>query len=93
MDKVKFQYKVIEQIQRFYTDETYYKVHTCKSWYDVCCLVDPCYMVTGKEPKPIKYYTNSFYGETWIFPSREIGFSASPDTISYTVFVDNAGMW
>ena len=93
MEKITLQYKVIEKIQRFYTDEIYYRVHTCKTWEEVCKIVDPFYDVFGEELKPIKHYTNPYYGEVWDFKGREVGFSAAPDYRSCTVFVDNAGIW
>ena len=87
------EYKVLIKIQKFYSDEIYYRVQHCKTWEDVCRTVDPLYIITGIEPTPIKYYTDPAYGETWVFASHETGWSSSPDTMSYIAFVDNAGTW
>lgn len=87
-------FKVITKLNKFYSDEVYFKVRDCKTWEEVCRTVDPIYYFLMNEgPTPIKHYVDSFYGETWIFKGREIGCSSCPDTITHTVFVDGAGQW
>ncbi len=87
------QYTVIEKLNRFYSDEVYYKVHKCKTWKEVCQKVDAFYCVFKQEPIPVKHFKHHFYGETWVFKGREVGSSDSPDTITCTVFANNVGEW